>query len=168
MPAMLTSREDLTFLSTKTYTHSVGLSCCFRQWRANSHCKYLHGYALEVKLVFTGTPDNKNWIVDFGSLKPVKEWLQSTFDHKLLVAEDDPELDTILNLYGIADVMEVKATGCEAFALLIYEFVEQWLSVALVAATPQLMSPVRNVQLLEVEVCEHAGNSAIVRSKSQA
>ncbi|SVB70610.1 uncharacterized protein METZ01_LOCUS223464, partial [marine metagenome] len=26
------------YQSTKTYGNEVGLSCCFRQWRADSHC----------------------------------------------------------------------------------------------------------------------------------
>mgnify|MGYP001588063145 CR=1 FL=1 len=43
---------NMTYKSTKTYGHAIGLSAAFRQWRADSHCKYLHGYALAVKFVF--------------------------------------------------------------------------------------------------------------------
>ena len=42
----------MTYKSTKTHGHAIGLSAAFRQWRADSHCKYLHGYALAVKFVF--------------------------------------------------------------------------------------------------------------------
>ena len=43
----------MSFLSTKTYNHNVGLSCCFRQWRAkDSHCQYLHGYSISVRFNF--------------------------------------------------------------------------------------------------------------------
>src|SRR5437763_777464 len=114
----------MTFLSTKTFGHELGLSSCFRQWRADSHCKLLHGYALSVKFVFTAEElDCRNWVVDFGSLKSLKTMLENTFDHKLLVAEDDPQLDTICALagFGIAEVIVVPATGCEAFAQLIFE-----------------------------------------------
>ena len=31
------------FLSTKTYGHDLGLSAAFRQWRAESHCRLIHG-----------------------------------------------------------------------------------------------------------------------------
>ena len=41
-----------TFKSTKTYKTSKGLSCCFRQFKANSHCQYLHGYSLEISVEF--------------------------------------------------------------------------------------------------------------------
>ena len=29
-----------------------GLSAAFRQWKADSHCKYIHGYALEFEFEF--------------------------------------------------------------------------------------------------------------------
>jgi 6-pyruvoyltetrahydropterin/6-carboxytetrahydropterin synthase len=36
--------------------------------------------------------------MDFGGLKEFKEWLEHMFDHTLLVAEDDPQLDKIVAL----------------------------------------------------------------------
>jgi 6-pyruvoyltetrahydropterin/6-carboxytetrahydropterin synthase len=38
--------------ATKTYGDDLGLSVAFRQWRADSHCRYLHGYAIGVRLTF--------------------------------------------------------------------------------------------------------------------
>ena len=87
------------FYSGKTYTHATGHSCAFRQWRADSHCNLIHGYALQFEFTFGGSElDERNWIVDFGGLKPLKEWLKHMFDHTYLVAEDDPELDTFVDL----------------------------------------------------------------------
>lgn len=168
---MLPPRDDLIYSSTKTYTHAVGLSACFRQWRAESHCRFLHGYALEVKLTFTATElDVRNWVTDFGSLKSLKGWLEDTFDHKLLVAEDDPMLKVLEALgtnreydaglitagYNVADVRVVPACGCEAFSRFIYEYAEGWL-------VDNGYSP--RVILESVEVKEHQGNSAICRKK---
>lgn len=31
------------YQSTKTYGHDRGFSCAFRQWRADSHCRLIHG-----------------------------------------------------------------------------------------------------------------------------
>ena len=140
---------------TKTYGHELGLSACFRQWRAKSHCAQLHGYALSFKLIFQAANlDENNWVIDFGSLKPVKEYLVNTFDHKLVVAGDDPQLDAITELagLGIADVLVIENVGCEAFAKMVHGFVTGWLY-----STGQL----RRVQLLSVEVREHGANSAI-------
>lgn len=155
----MTQRSDLQYISTKTYEHNVGLSCCFRQWRADSHCKFMHGYALQVKVVFTADKlDQNGWVVDFGSLKSFKTWLESKFDHKCLVAQDDPARESfkILHDSGIIDMRIVDATGCEAFAQMVYSYLGSWL------VDNKLSTRVR---ILEVEVREHGANSAIVRAK---
>ena len=55
------------FKSTKTYGHDLGFSAAFRQWRADSHCKYIHGYALAFRFEFEADElDVRNWVVDFG------------------------------------------------------------------------------------------------------
>lgn len=144
----------MRYRSTKTYGHEVGLSACFRQWRAESHCSRLHGYALSVRLEFgADTLDKNNWVVDFGALKPVKEWLAATFDHKTLVAYDDPFEAHFrrLDRDEIADVLFVEATGCEAFAEMIADWVKVWLSD----------TQGERVRLISVEVREHGANSAI-------
>lgn len=143
------------YLSTKSYSHDVGLSACFRQHKADSHCNLLHGYALAINLVFAAEElDHRNWVMNFGGLKAVKRMLEDTFDHKLLVAADDPELDEICGLaaLGIADVRVCKAVGCEAFAEMVYEMVDQWL---------QDMGHKPRVRLVSAEVREHGANSAI-------
>lgn len=143
------------YKSTKTYGHEIGLSACFRQWRAESHCRLLHGYALAVKFVFAAEGlDIRNWVVDFGSLKSLKGWLENTFDHTMLVAEDDPQwaLFKQLEMAGVARMVTVPATGCEAFAELIYGATEIWLK-------DNGYSP--RVKLISVEVREHGANSAI-------
>lgn len=145
----------MTFKSTKTYGHEVGLSAAFRQWRADSHCRFLHGYALSVRFEFEADElDARNWVVDFGSLKSLKGRLEDTFDHKTLVAADDPELSRFVDLHaaGVIQMIVVPATGCEAFAKLIYESTEVWLHDA--GYTPR-------VWLTSVEVKEHGANSAI-------
>ena len=142
------------YLSSKTYGHDIGLSACFRQWRAQSHCHLLHGYALSIHLEFEAEElDKRNWVVDFGSLKSFKQQLQDTFDHKLLVAEDDPQKDDLCMLagLGLADVIVVEATGCEAFAKLIYETAEVWL-------IDNGYAP--RVRMHHVTVREHGANSA--------
>ena len=144
------------FLSTKKYGHEIGLSACFRQWRAESHCRLLHGYALAVKLTVGAVElDCRNWVVDFGSLKSLKQMLQDTFDHTLLVAEDDPKLEVFKqldNVHGIAKVVVVPACGCEKFAEMIFECTEIWLK-------DNGYAP--RVKLIAVEVKEHGANSAI-------
>lgn len=139
----------------KTYGHDLGLSCAFRQWRATSHCRFLHGYALAVRLEFGADElDGNGWVIDFGALKPVKAFLQDSFDHKLLAAGDDPLLDhlQVLALAGGADlVVWEEGIGAERFAERVHTWVCAWLSEA-------GLSP--RVTLLRTDVAEHTGNSA--------
>jgi len=151
----ITAAPNHEFLSTKTYTHNIGLSCAFRQWRAESHCRFLHGYALQIRMEFAAVELNKeNWVVDFGSLKSLKGMLEDTFDHKTLVAEDDPARRKFEEMHnaGIIDMVDVEHCGMEATAKLIFECIVTWL--------------VDNgygerVELRRVEVSEHEANSAI-------
>lgn len=147
--------RKLGFKSTKTYTHSVGLSCAFRQWRAHhSHCRHIHGYALEVRFEFGASElDDKNWVVDFGGLKDVRDFLVREFDHKLIIAADDPQLDLFrkLRLADAADIIILQDVGCERFAEYIFNCVSKICEVRFGS----------RVHLNAVEVREHGGNSAI-------
>ena len=72
----------MTYYSTKTYDHNEGLSCAFRQWRADSHCNLIHGYALGFEITFEAEElDDRNWVIDFGDLGVLKKWLKEMFDH---------------------------------------------------------------------------------------
>lgn len=143
------------YRSTKSYGHAEGLSCAFRQWRAtHSHCCLIHGYALAFKFVFgTHELDEHNWCFDFGGLKPVKAWLHEMFDHKFLVAEDDPDIDKFRRLgeHGLVALRVVPAVGCEAVARMVFDHVAQFVAEA----------TNKRVWLEQVEVSEHSGNSAI-------
>jgi 6-pyruvoyltetrahydropterin/6-carboxytetrahydropterin synthase len=150
----------MAYRVTKTYGHDLGLSACFRQHRATSHCRFLHGYALSFKFTFEADElDARNWVMDFGGLRELKEWLCQTFDHKLLIAADDPyreELDQ-LALYRLADPLLVHAVGCEAFARMAWDAASQ----LLMKWRTREVAPLRQgVQLIEVECREHGANGA--------
>ncbi len=149
----------VAFSSTKTWGHEQGLSCAFRQWRAESHCRHLHGYALSVSIEFGATAlDANGWVIDFGGLKEVKARLVDMFDHRTLVAQDDPHLEWFQQgrARGLLSLLIVPAVGCEAFANLVHAEATMWLGAT--GHTPR-------VHVASVEVREHAGNSAIVRGE---
>ena len=146
------------YRSTKTYDHSEGLSCCFRQWRAaHSHCRLVHGYALAFKFVFaTHQLDERNWCFDFGGLKPVRAWLHEMFDHTMIVAADDPCLAQLqeLDRAGLANVKVLPAVGCEAVAKHVFEYLAKFVRA----------ESAGRVWVESVEVREHGGNSAIYQT----
>ena len=144
------------YISTKTYTHADGLSCCFRQWNAaHSTSRLLHGYALSFKLVFECHHlDDNNWAMDFGGLDEIKDWLKSQFDHTMAVAEDDPALPALqsLNDAGLCDLRILPGVGCEKFAEHVFRYVMQWMKDKGITY---------RVTIRSVECSEHEGNTAM-------
>lgn len=117
------------YYSTKTYHEAFPVA--YRQHRAESHCNHLHGYALTIHVEFgTNELDARNWVVDFGSLKPLKGLLEDWFDHTLLVAQDDPCREQLIALgdAGLAKIVMVEATGCEAISKFVLDYINDcWL-----------------------------------------
>jgi len=150
----------MAHLSTKTYGNDRGLSCCSRQWAADSDCHLLHGYSFGFHFVFAAEQlDARGWVLDFGrgGFGLIRDWLHEMFDHTLLVARDDPERSALeaLGTRGIARVRVVEGTSCERMAELTFRRAD-----AIVRAATQERCWVESV-----ECSEHGANSAIYRSQ---
>jgi 6-pyruvoyltetrahydropterin/6-carboxytetrahydropterin synthase len=148
-----------------------GFSTCFRQWRANSHCNFLHGYSVSFKLTFQAKGlDDKNWVQDFGFLKTklkentpgklpkkvvtIKDWFNYMFDHTTVVASDDPMYEYFddFDTMQLIQLRTMPNVGCEAFAKYVFDFIEQQIESDFIE---------NRVKLLSVECIEHDKNSAI-------
>lgn len=139
----------------KRYGHEEGWSCTYRQWRANSHCQFIHGYSLAFEFEFECQDlDDRDWCVDFGSLKTLKAWLQHTFDHKMLVAKNDPKLELFMEMasQGLSDPVIVESISCEKFAEMA--FIEAQTILENIGQCPR-------ASLVSVRVSEHLGNTAV-------
>jgi 6-pyruvoyltetrahydropterin/6-carboxytetrahydropterin synthase len=146
--------------STKRYGHDIGLSAVFRQPKADhSHCHLLHGYSLAFTFTFACRElDEKNWVVDFGGLKQLKNWLEDSFDHKVVVDSADPKIDILymLEQQGLAELTVMDGVGAEKFAQHAYNFADN------------LVFEMTNGRCwcVKVEVAEHGSNSAIYEINS--
>ena len=135
-------------------------STAFRQWKAQSHCRLIHGYRLQCKLWFTTNElDDNNWVYDFGGCKEIKKLLEKQFDHTTCVAEDDPELETFKDLDSKAmiDLRIMEAVGIEKTAEWVFGAVNNY-----VRSTTK-----DRVEVVKVEVWEHEGNSAIYENDAK-
>ena len=147
------------FQSTKLFD---GYSTCFRQWKAeDTHCKFLHGYAISFKVWFEGELDYRNWVWDFGGMKrsktqikglSPKDYFNYLLDHTVVVAQDDPYLDKFIQMDkdGIIQLRVISATGCEKFAEYLYGTINKFL----------FNETNGRVKAVKVEVYEHERNSA--------
>ena len=113
----------------RSYKEFNGYSTAFRQHKADSHCRFIHGYALRFKVWFDGELDNRNWVVDFGCFKRngVKDWFKHMFDHTTVVASDDPELSRFeeMDEKGLIQLRVIDDVGCEKFAEYVFEFLNE-------------------------------------------
>ena len=149
----------MTYYSTKTYGHNIGLACVFRQPNSDhSHCHLLHGYSLQYKFTFgCDKLDNKNWAVDFGGLKPLKKWLEDHFDHKTALDVNDPHLDKFRELekLDLVDIVIFDGVGAEMFAKHAFDFADKLIRE----------KTDNRCYVVEVECAEHGANSAIYRKE---
>ena len=82
--------------STKIFR---GYPCTHRQYLDDSHCRWVHGYSRSFHFEFGCLSlDKKGWVVPFGGLTDMKQFLSSHFDHTFLVGPEDPELETFKSL----------------------------------------------------------------------
>jgi 6-pyruvoyltetrahydropterin/6-carboxytetrahydropterin synthase len=150
------------FRSTKVFDN---YSTCFRQWKAEkTHCKFLHGYGVSVKVWFEGELDERNWVWDFGGFSRAKgtidgmnpkTWLDYMLDHTTIIAEDDPELELFKEIHykGIIQLRIIPATGAERFAEYFYNKLNDFVQ----AETEG------RVRVVQVEFREHEKNTAIYK-----
>ncbi|MDA9793180.1 6-carboxytetrahydropterin synthase [Bacteriovoracaceae bacterium] len=139
------------FISTKRFT---GFPCTHRQWRAESHCRFVHGYSREFYFEFESSElTQEMWVMDFGGLKIVKSWLEENFDHTFLASEDDPSLAIFkkLDQDGVIQLRVLPNAGMEGTAKYVYQKVNAMIS--------ELTD--KRVWITKVEVRENEKNSAI-------
>ena len=147
------------FQSSKVFD---GFSTVFRQWKAtDTHCRFVHGYGISFKVYFEGDLDHRNWVWDFGGMKRAKTlidgkspkgWMDYMFDHTLIVAEDDPELEAFkqMDRAGVAQVRVIPATGAEKFAEYIYNKLNDFVA----------NETENRVKVVKVKFMEHGKNAA--------
>ena len=143
------------YTSTKKFT---GFPCTHRQWRAESHCRFVHGYSREFYFEFACNERTvEGWVVDFGGLKDVKQLLEYTFDHTFLTASDDPELGTWrqLDSRGIIQLRILPNPSMEGTAEWVYQQVDKMVR----------NSTQGRAWVTLVEVRENEKNSAIYRPR---
>jgi 6-pyruvoyltetrahydropterin/6-carboxytetrahydropterin synthase len=142
------------YQSGKAYGHDLGFSCAFRQPKAQSHCSKIHGYALSFKFIFeTAELDENGWVIDFGSLKPLKAELEKIFDHKTIIAEDDPHIEYFKDgeERQVLDLVILPGVGCENFAKYVFSMAAEWL---------RNTQHAKRVMLVSATVAEHGANHA--------
>jgi len=145
------------FFSTKRFGP---ISTGHRQWRSDTHCSWVHGYGRIVEIVFWGNKlDERGWVVDFGDLRDVKTWLEGEWDHRVLLAADDPLLNQFMILQELGGInvnvmLPPYGPGIEQSCHYVYDEVNDMI---------QYKTNGR-CGVSQVRIWEHENNSAIYGS----
>ena len=93
-------------------------------------------------------------------MKPLKQWLEDTFDHKVVLDAADPHLDDfkVLEEKGLAQLTILNGVGAERFAFHAWAFADQ------------LVRELTNNRCwcVSAECSEHGSNSAIFQIRKES
>lgn len=138
------------YSSSKTFRN---YPCAHRRWQHKGHCAFVHGYSREFTIWFQCSKRTENgFVMDFGDLSEVKDWLTDKFDHTLLLDKDDPLLPNfeVLEKMGACRLTVFDDVGMEGTAKYIYDYVQTWVQ----------QRTNGRVSIISVEVRENDKNSA--------
>lgn len=102
----------------------------YRNPASTSDCFLLHGYCRDFFFTFGAKDlDKQGFVVDFGGLKKVKQWLEEKFDHTVLLQGDDPELGVFYELQdrGVLRLTTLPLVSCEGIAEFVGLFVDDYI-----------------------------------------
>ncbi len=142
-----------TLTCTKRY---ADLPFAHRQPHHAGHCARIHGHSWAFEFTFSAKErDACGFVLDFGSLKWLRQWIEERFDHTLVLSADDPFLQTLQTQLGgllLANVQVVPDCSSEGIA----SFLMHEITLLLREATRG------RVTLSKVVVHEDSKNSATI------
>lgn len=94
-----------------------------RQHLHDGHCALIHGHNWTITLTFAcDNTDANGFVVDFGKLGYIKEWITTHLDHACLFNADDHEREKLLANNGkLFKAYVLPNCSCEGIAEHLYE-----------------------------------------------
>lgn len=89
-----------------------------RQHLHDGHCSFVHGHNWDISVTFAcAFPDENGFVVDFGKLGFIKEWIAQNLDHACVFSSKDPLARKIMESVPQAwKPYFVDAPSCEGMA----------------------------------------------------
>jgi len=84
----------------KTYSD---IPWAHRQHLHDGHCALIHGHNWSITITFgCSEPDQNGFVVDFGKLKLLQDWISNHLDHACVFNEEDPMREALVKVGGHA------------------------------------------------------------------
>ena len=140
------------FTCSKTYPD---IPFAHRQHRHDGHCALIHGHNWSIHLTFGAHETDPNgFVVDFGRLRFLRDWIEAHLDHACVFNEDDPLRAALVAAAPEAyRVYLVPSCSCEGLARHLFDVFDP-----MVRARTE-----GRAFLVEVEIWEDSRNSATYR-----
>ena len=106
---------------TKTY-RDIPLS--HRQPFHSGKCSRLHGHSWAITLTFEADELDKNgFVIDFGDLHFIGDWIEEHLDHGILLCSNDPLKEDleVLQSKQLLTIHWVESASCEGIARFLFE-----------------------------------------------
>lgn len=106
---------------SKTY-RDIPLS--HRQPNHRGRCSRLHGHSWSITLTFESKElDDNGFVIDFGDLHFIEDWIDEHLDHATAVWENDPKLVSLNELQneGLIKLLAVPNASCEGIAKYLHK-----------------------------------------------
>lgn len=146
------------FTCQKTYSD---IPFAHRQHKHEGHCRQIHGHNWSFTFTFgCQRLDECGFVVDFGKLKPLRDWISENLDHACVFNRDDPMLEQFTSLNDqvgriVFKPYIVEQCSSEGLAMHLYDVVDPMIREL----------TVDRAYLLSVTVIEDSRNSATFAPK---
>jgi len=140
------------YTCSKTYSD---IPFAHRQFRHFGHCNLIHGHNWSFTFTFGCTElDENEFVVDFGALEFLKNWLEEQFDHAFVYGIDDVASKQMLTEFpDLFKAIEIEAPSTEGVARYVFK-----------QSKPMIQDAFgERVSLISVSVCEDSKNSVEYR-----
>lgn len=85
----------MTYRASRYHDISTGHRVCGHE----NKCRHLHGHNYRIHFHCEAELDTLGRVIDFGVIKKrLCEWVESEWDHKMLIWESDPVLNTLQSI----------------------------------------------------------------------
>jgi 6-pyruvoyltetrahydropterin/6-carboxytetrahydropterin synthase len=134
----------------KTYSD---IPFAHRQHTHDGHCAFVHGHNWGIHLTFVcSETDTNGFVIDFGKLHYIKNWIKEHLDHACLLNENDLEARKMLARYGhLFKTYILPNCSCEGIARHLHGIFDNMVRT----------ETNNRVWITTVEITEDSKNSAI-------
>ena len=127
-----------------------------RQPLHKGRCAFIHGHNWEIKITFKADEmDENGFVVDFGELNYIADWIDENLDHACAFSASDPQRAKIEELVelNLVKPLWIDNVSCEGLAKHLFEIFDPMVRA----------NTAGRVHVVSIELFEDTRNSALYR-----